>query len=169
MRLPQTTSPWIVAMVDAGAFVALWVGVGVAVSGWAAWNGLAAVIALLLGASIVFWWGFHSMPWFSEGRASLRWAVLQGLAWSCFLSTVLWFCTVLFATTVGLRDLGRSYVVSELARSFLSVVGVCSAVGMFSGLGLGLLNLRLVRPNPSIERTVSSGLRPLPTAAHVKR
>ena len=24
-------------------------------------------------------------------------------------------------------------------------------------------------PNPSIERTVSSGLRPLPTAAHVKR
>ena len=25
------------------------------------------------------------------------------------------------------------------------------------------------RPNPSIERTVSSGLRPLPTAAHVKR
>ena len=28
---------------------------------------------------------------------------------------------------------------------------------------------RKVAPNPSIERTVSSGLRPLPTAAHVKR
>jgi hypothetical protein len=25
------------------------------------------------------------------------------------------------------------------------------------------------QPNPSIERTVSSGLRPIPTAAHVKR
>jgi hypothetical protein len=29
--------------------------------------------------------------------------------------------------------------------------------------------LSTARPNPSIERTVSSGLRPLPTAAHVKR
>ena len=44
------------------------------------------------------------------------------------------------------------------------------------GLGVGLVFLaaalvRFVReaPNPSIERTVSSGLRPLPTAAHVKR
>src|SRR5882762_8384445 len=99
MLLFRSSSPWVIALLDIAVFLVVWSAAIALVAGRGEVNDIILVASLVLAATVVFWWAFHSVPAFVEGRVSVLSTAKEGVLWAASLSIMFSLCALVFGST----------------------------------------------------------------------